>query len=669
MRTPKNPRSSEKQRLYSWVSKLLRSAFQFHKADKPNVSEKTNSLDAQGDAESIKPLADLSSANSSDALGVGGLSAPDPKNPIPGEGGVEKDGESIGNEILVSETDGNKEEPKSQGSGVSTFKKYKDRVSEEMGDDEDWLKLKQSASSQVHSILQDEESEEKSQESESEQSACLDNLDQDDLVAAAAEFVSSSEEEGDEGEESEVHEFGKLEAKSKKLDERRRRMREEAQTEFQEQLDDQQSDDSICEQKFEFPSKSALKKEKELMVDLSYVKERIRQVLHILSNFKQNRDPLHSHKEYQALLRNDLGYYYGYNDFLLRKLSTIFSSMEMVEYMETSEADRPLTIRTNTLKTRRSDLMKALAAKGIKAEPIKWNKDLLQIFESSVPITSLTEYMAGHYILQSASSITAVSSLDPQPDERILDMCAAPGAKTTHIAQLMKNTGMIVANDINPQRMNSLVANLHRLGVCNTIVTNYDGGKFPKIMKGFDRVLLDAPCTGTGIISRDTSIKTSKSKKDLNVLVLTQKRLLLAAIDSVDPHSRSGGIIVYSTCSVLAEENEFVINYALKKRFVKVVDSGMEFGKPGIVSHRGIRLHDTITRARRYYPQTYNMDGFFVCRLRKLKNGPRDSAETAKNENLKKKRNRMETTKRQKDEFLVLDEEEQQRNPKKTKAQ
>ena len=98
-------------------------------------------------------------------------------------------------------------------------------------------------------------------------------------------------------------------------------------------------------------------------------------------------------------------------------------------------------------------------------------------------------------------------ALAPQPNERIMDMAAAPGGKTTYIAQLMKNTGLLVANDLKKERLKSLNANLHRLGVTNTVVVNYDGRKIPKCFQKFDRVLLDAPCSGLGVISRDPSIK------------------------------------------------------------------------------------------------------------------------------------------------------------------
>jgi ribosomal RNA methyltransferase Nop2 len=126
-------------------------------------------------------------------------------------------------------------------------------------------------------------------------------------------------------------------------------------------------------------------------------------------------------------------------------------------------------------------------------------------------------------MLQAASSFMPIMSLAPQENEKVLDMCAAPGGKTTYIgffivccivliflAALMKNTGFLLANDANKDRCKSLVANCYRMGVKNVVVCSYDGRQFPGIMGGFDRILLDAPCSGTGVISKDPSVKVNK---------------------------------------------------------------------------------------------------------------------------------------------------------------
>jgi ribosomal RNA methyltransferase Nop2 len=342
--------------------------------------------------------------------------------------------------------------------------------------------------------------------------------------------------------------------------------------------------------------------------DLQLLRTRLTDTVRVLEDFKNLAEEGRSRTEYKAQMLKDICAYYGYSEFLAEKLLNLFPAREAFAFFEANETPRPIVIRTNTLRTHRRELAQTLINRGVQLEPIgKWSKVGLQIFESQVPLGATPEYLAGHYILQAASSFLPVMALAPQENERVLDMAAAPGGKTTHIAALMKNTGCVFANDSNKSRAKGLIGNIHRLGCKNTIVCNYSALEFPKVMGGFDRVLLDAPCSGTGVIAKDASIKTNKTEADFMKLPHLQKQLILAAIDSIDHASKTGGYIVYSTCSVTVEENEQVVQYALNKRpNVKLVETGLTFGKEGFTRYMGKIFHPSVKMTRRYYPHAYN---------------------------------------------------------------
>jgi ribosomal RNA methyltransferase Nop2 len=357
-----------------------------------------------------------------------------------------------------------------------------------------------------------------------------------------------------------------------------------------------------------------------LAPDLQLLRTRITETTRVLTSFKELSDPSRSRTDYINSLLNDICAYYGYSRFLAEKLWRLFTPQEALAFFDANETPRPLVIRTNTLRTHRRDLAHSLINRGVTLEPVgKWSKVGLQVFESQVPLGATPEYLAGHYILQAASSFLPVMALAPQENERVLDMAAAPGGKTTYAAALMRNTGVIFANDASKVRAKGLIGNIHRLGVKNTIVCHYSALEFPKVMGGFDRVLLDAPCSGTGVIAKDQSVKTNKTEADFLRLPHLQKQLLLAAIDSVDHASKTGGYIVYSTCSVTVEENEQVVQYALNRRpNVKLVSTGLVFGKEGFTSFMGKKFHPSLKETRRYYPHAYNVDGFFVAKFKKV---------------------------------------------------
>ena len=379
---------------------------------------------------------------------------------------------------------------------------------------------------------------------------------------------------------------------------------------------------------------------------------KIQNIISILSDFKNRREEGKSRNDYMNELKYLCQSYFEYNSDICDLIFNLFSPNEAVKFMEASDSQKVLTIRANSLKTKRRELAKNLISRGVNLDPLaEWSKVGLKIYSSTVPIGATPEYLSGQYMLQSPSSFLPVLALNPLPGEKILDMCASPGGKTTYIGQLMKNEGLLVANDLKKERIKSLFFNIHRLGIKNSIITNYDGREFAKLYNKFDRVLLDAPCSGLGVISKDKSVKMNRTYKEILNNSRLQKELILAAIDSCNAKGKGEGIIVYSTCTISVEENEWVIDYALKHRYVKCIETGLEIGEPGFVQFREKHFHPSIANTRRIYPHIHEIDGFFIAKLKKYSDGPKLKGDGEKKE---EKKNKKEKIKRKKKKLNMI---------------
>jgi NOL1/NOP2/sun family putative RNA methylase len=278
--------------------------------------------------------------------------------------------------------------------------------------------------------------------------------------------------------------------------------------------------------------------------------------------------------------------------------------------------EKPLTpsIRVNTLKIDKETLKKRLENKGYKLESIDWIDDGFTIKDSRLNLGSTHEYLQGFYYIQSVAPMLPSIILEPNPNDVVIDMCAAPGGKATHLAQIMKNEGTLILIERNRNRIPALEINLRRMGVSNSIIMNYDSVNLSKLNLKADKILLDAPCTGEGLIRQDSSRKRSKTLKDIDKLSTIQRKLLKTGLNSLNP----GGKLLYCTCSIAPEENELVVDDVLKdKSEFTVIKIPKSYGVDGIIDIYDKSLREDIKYSQRLFPHTNDTIGFFVCLIQR----------------------------------------------------
>jgi len=282
---------------------------------------------------------------------------------------------------------------------------------------------------------------------------------------------------------------------------------------------------------------------------------------------------------------------------------------------------KPTTLRANTLKMTGTQLKETLKANNIAYEALSWCDTAILIKDTTIQtLEELPEYKNGSLYIQSLSSMIPALVLSPQPEDKVLDICSAPGSKTTQMAAMMKNTGKIVASDNSRIRIYKLEANIAMQGVTNVTVKFLPGqSMWEQYPEYFDKTLVDVPCSMEGRIDindpksyKDWSIKKIKELKD------RQKWLLRSAISA----TKEGGEIVYSTCTLAPEENEEVIDWILKKEKGNVeimpITLPCDALKPGL-SAWGEKTYDpSLTLTKRIYPSD-TMEGFYIAKLKKVR--------------------------------------------------
>lgn len=301
----------------------------------------------------------------------------------------------------------------------------------------------------------------------------------------------------------------------------------------------------------------------------------------------------------------------------LEKLPLFIPENKLPEILNTFTKKRLPTFRVNTLKQSIQTIKTSLTDLGFKLENVSWNPDAFVLTNKSIQDLMETDpYKNGELYIQNLSSMIPALVLDPQPTDRVLDMAAAPGSKTTQLATLMQNQGEIIANDISKERLYKLKHNLTEQGVTNTTVKSIPGEfiwkRFPEY---FDKVLVDAPCSMEGLFdTTNPKTYTHWTSGKVKQLAVKQTHLLRSAISATIP----GGVIVYSTCTMSPEENEGVIDWILKKEGdaleLEAIEKNLPV-KPGITKWKKIYTPE-ITKTGRIYP-TETMEAFFVAKIRK----------------------------------------------------
>lgn len=266
--------------------------------------------------------------------------------------------------------------------------------------------------------------------------------------------------------------------------------------------------------------------------------------------------------------------------------------------------------RINTLKIKREKLLERFEEEGVRFEGFAWYPLGLKLDTESPG--KLLENLLGYIHIQEELSMLPPLVLDAKPGERILDLCASPGSKTTQISQMMENRGLVIANEPSLARVAALRSNCERLGAMNVAVTRYDGRNFPS--GPFDRVLVDAPCSSEGRERRGPGVLSRCSPERSLDLQVLQVGLLKNALRLTKP----GGVVVYSTCTYAPEENELVVQAALgdadAARLEKVGIFGLQ-ECPGITEWNGKRLNDDLSCTARYYPHINDTGGFYVAKI------------------------------------------------------
>jgi NOL1/NOP2/sun family putative RNA methylase len=280
-------------------------------------------------------------------------------------------------------------------------------------------------------------------------------------------------------------------------------------------------------------------------------------------------------------------------------------------FQESLHQPVPVHLRVNRLKIEPLRLVEMLKAKGVYLQRVSDKYDTLFLAPDLERPGKLLEYFLGYVHTQALTSCLACIALCPRPGSYLLDMCASPGGKTSHLAQLMENTGLIIANEPYPNRHVILHHTLSRMGVLNTVAAAYRAEVFP-LKQRYDYILADVPCSGEGTF-RMTSKRSNYIEREGKArLPELQKRILLRAFDLL----KENGRLIYSTCTYNPDENESVVDFLLNNRDAELLSVDLDIQhEPGLREWENVAYDREIHRAVRFYPHQLNSVGFFMARI------------------------------------------------------
>ncbi|MDT8340995.1 MAG: RsmB/NOP family class I SAM-dependent RNA methyltransferase [Longimicrobiales bacterium] len=282
----------------------------------------------------------------------------------------------------------------------------------------------------------------------------------------------------------------------------------------------------------------------------------------------------------------------------------------------------PTTLRANVLRTSRDALADRLQAQGFTVEPVPHQPAFLTVRSGPRPVSDTLEHWAGLFYIQQRATGLAAPLLDPRPGERVLDLCSAPGGKTTHLAELMEGRGCVVAADVNETRIRALLGNLYRLGHTNVMTVAGDGRSFP-LGACFDRVMVDVPCSAEGTLRRRGGRIPGHAPRWARQVTRAQEKILRRAVELTRP----GGTLLYVTCTFGPQENEGVLTRVLADTPLEVEALDLPLPHaPGLTRLGEERFDPRLERAVRLYPHHLDSGGLFLCRLRRPESEARAGA-------------------------------------------